>query len=108
MKIVKVDSGAIEFDNGGMITFDHDQDCCESNYADFEQLEERAMDVEFVENLKFEKVDGYGFRFGNGGNEMFFIPCYSEQNGYYSSDVDIYYDGEHVLNVWGEIPDYDW
>lgn len=108
MKIVKVDFGAIEFDNGNTITFDHDQDCCETNYADFEQLEERARDIEFVEYLKFEEVEGYGFRFGNGGNEMFFIPCYSEQNGYYSSDVDIYYDGEHVLNVEAKMTDEYW
>jgi hypothetical protein len=25
---------------------------------------------------------------------MFFVPCYSEQNGYYSSDIDIYLNGE--------------
>lgn len=103
MKIVRVNFGVIEFDNGNMITFDHDQNCCETNYADFEQLEERARDVEFMENLKFEVVDFYGFRFGNGGSEMFFIPCYSIQNGYYSSDVSIYYDGEHVLSTWAEI-----
>lgn len=30
---------------------------------------------------------------------MFFIPCYSDQNGYYSSDIDIFYDGRHVFNV---------
>lgn len=36
MKIVRVNSEAIEFDNGNMIICNHDQDCCESNYADFE------------------------------------------------------------------------
>lgn len=51
-----------------------------------------------MEHLKFEEVDGYGFRFGNGGDEMFFIPCYNVQNGYYSSDVDIYYIGGDELN----------
>lgn len=30
---------------------------------------------------------------------MVFVPCYSEQNGYYSSDVDIYYNDKKVLNV---------
>lgn len=108
MKIVRVNSNAIEFDNGNMITFDHYQDCCESNYADFKQLEERARDIKFVKHLKFEEVDGYGFRFGNGGNKMFFIPCYSEQIGFYLSDVDIYYDGRYVLNVEAEILNDDW
>jgi len=30
---------------------------------------------------------------------MFFVPCYSEQNGYYSSDVDIFFDNNCVLNL---------
>jgi hypothetical protein len=24
---------------------------------------------------------------------MFFVPCYSSQNGYYSSDIDVYLNG---------------
>jgi hypothetical protein len=30
---------------------------------------------------------------------MYFVPCYSEQNGYYSNDIDILLDGWKVLNV---------
>jgi len=30
---------------------------------------------------------------------MFFVPCYSEQSGYYSFDVEIYYNGKQVLNL---------
>lgn len=36
MKIKKVTEDFIEFDNGSKITFDHIQECCENNYADFE------------------------------------------------------------------------
>ena len=32
-------------------------------------------------------------------NKSFFVPCYTEQNGYYSGDVDIYYNGKPVLNT---------
>lgn len=39
MKIENVTSSSIEFDNGSKITFYHEADCCERNYADFEQLE---------------------------------------------------------------------
>ena len=38
---------------------------------------------------------------------MFFVPCYSFQNGYYSSDVDIELNGEVVLNV-GCTIEYDY
>lgn len=97
MKIKKITDEVILFDNDMIITFDHDQDCCEDNYADFEQLDDLARNYEFDENLKFEAVEEAGFRFGDN-KAMFFVPCYSEQNGYYSSDIDIYFCGHRVLN----------
>lgn len=101
MKIKKVTEDFIKFDNESEITFGHAQQCCEHNYADFEQLEDLAKETEFKEPLDFEEAE-YGFRFGNKPLKMFFVPCYSEQNGYYSSDVDIYYNGKEVITVYGE------
>lgn len=99
MRISKVTSNAIIFDNGNEITFNHLQDCCEQNYADFNQIEEMAFNYDFDEDLQFESVKRAGFRFGNRNrNMMFFIPCYSEQNGYYSSDIQIYYNGMEMLD----------
>lgn len=105
MKIKNITEDEILFDNGKDITYDHDQQCCEYNYADFKQLDDLAKDCDFDENLKFEVVDDCGFRFGDE-RQMFFVPCYSEQNGYYSSDVDIYYDGHRVLTVDGDWKGY--
>ena len=91
MKVVKIDEEKIVFDNDTYITFNHHPDCCEYNYADFMQLKDTGIENEtFDTNLIFEKVDGSGFRFGNVG-KMYFVPCYSEQNGYYSTDIDIEY-----------------
>ena len=98
MKILEVTDLRITFDNGSEITFDHVPDCCEYNYAAFKQIEERALEIEFDEKLIFEAVEGCGFRFGSERTEMFFIPCYSDQNGYYSSDIDILYNNKKVLN----------
>lgn len=103
MKIKEVNDEFIVFEDGSYITYDHEQDCCECNYADFRQLEETALETEFdVENMVFEVVEDSGFRFGNEG-KMFFVPCYSDQNGYYSSDVDIYFKCKKVISVFGEI-----
>lgn len=102
MKIQKITDEAIVFDNGSQITFDHDQDCCEYNYADFEQIDDICRKTEFTEPLYFEAVDGSGFRFGNPPSKMFFIPCYSEQNGYYTDEIDIYFDGSKVLSFSAE------
>lgn len=98
MKIIMVSDEVLWFDNGNKITYDHDQDCCEFNYADFDQLESEAWDYDFKEPLLFEKVDGAGFRFGDQ-RRMFFIPCYSSQNGYYTTDLDIYYNNRLILNL---------
>lgn len=94
MKIVSITDEKILFDNGSRITFDHRQDCCEQNYANFEQLDDIARTVEFDPNLEFQACEGAGFLFGNRPGKMFFVPCYSRQNGYYSTDVAIYYNGE--------------
>lgn len=96
MRISKIDDYSIRFDNGNFITFFHEQDCCENNYADFSQLEELAYKIEFSQDLVFEEVHRSGFRFGSGGI-MFFVPCYSEQNGYYSDEICIIYNGKKVL-----------
>ena len=104
-KIIKIEEDLIEFSDGTRITCDHDQDCCECNYADCNQLDDLARAYDFdTSNLKFEAIEGSGFRFGDHPQRMFFVPCYSEQNGYYSSDIDVYLNGEHQFNLECEMP----
>lgn len=104
MKIEKITNEHVLFDNGSKITFDHEENCCEYNYADFPQLEDTGVEQEeFKEPLIFESA-GSGFRFGNKG-KMYFVPCYSAQNGYYTTEVDIYYDGKCVCYTYGELED---
>lgn len=92
MKIVNITNDAIIFDNGTTITYEHEQDCCEDNFADFLQLDDIARSYNFDTDLQFEAIDGAGFRFGDR-RAMFFVPCYSDQNGYYSSNIEIYVTG---------------
>ena len=98
MKITNITEYELVFDNGSTITYDHPQDCCEWNHADFAQLDDIARDYDFQEPLKFEAVELAGFRFGDA-RQMFFVPCYSEQNGYYTSELDIYLNGKEVLHI---------
>lgn len=107
MKILSVTDDAIQFYNGDRITFFHGQDCCEENYADFKQLDNVARSTEFELPIVFESVNNYGFRFGNKPDKMFFVPCYSDQNGYYSDEIEIEYNGDTVLTFdCEEICDY--
>ena len=100
-KIKEIKETHILFTDGSEITYDHDQDCCEHNYADFEQLDDIARNATFSGDMKFESTEECGFRFGT--DRMYFVPCYSEQNGYYTNCLDIYYNGERVLCVEAEI-----
>ena len=103
MEIVGYDDEKIQFTDGSTITFDHDQDCCEHNYADFSVLDvfyhgERFTDYRVTHDnggfiLVLEGVprrDDLDLKVGFGYEMRIFIPCYSEQNGYYSDQIDIY------------------
>lgn len=97
-KIKEITEDHILFEDGTVITYDHEQDCCEHNWADFEQLDDIARNCMFdTDALIFEAVEGAGFRFGNKNN-LFFIPCYSDQNGYYTDRICIYLNGEEELS----------
>lgn len=104
-KITGHDEDCLYFDDDMYIQAIHCPDCCEWNYADWDNLDTEALDYNFdTSKLKFEKAYG-GFRFGDSSNRMFYVPCYSEQNGYYSSDLQLYYDGTNVLNCICEVVD---
>lgn len=96
--IITVNDEMILFSDGSKIEFDHRPDCCENNYADFSQLDDIARVTDFdTSNMIFEAVPNSGFRFGNAG-KMFFVPCYSEQYGFYSDIIDIFYNDDLVLS----------
>ena len=79
--------GGILFSNGtGLIDY-HYQDCCEHVYADFSNLDSGILDHNF-NTIHLEKTNE-GFRFGDA--RKYFVPCYNEQNGYYSDCLEIYY-----------------
>ena len=99
MKIAEVTETKIIFDNGSTISYDHCPDCCEYNWADFSVLNENVVnyDYDFPTKLKFKAVNEAGFKFGCAGHWIF-IPCYSDQNGYYSTDIDIYFNDKNVIS----------
>lgn len=92
MKIKEITEKKIIFNNGVEITYYHDQVCCETVYADFSALKDQGILNIEIDNINIELVENAGFKL-NG----YFIPCYNEQNGYYSSDLEliIKYDEYH-------------
>lgn len=93
MRIQGWNDEKILFDDGSSITFSHEQDCRESNWADFSVLEMFYKGEEF-KDYTIEPIEDGGFNLiliENGWNDWkIFIPCYSDQNGYYSTNLDIH------------------
>lgn len=101
MKIKKWDDDYIWFTDGATISYDHKQECCECNYADFSVLEVFYQNEEF-DDFEVIPVDDCGFILSlklPEPNRLYYdyypqtkkilIPCYSDQNGCYSSDLTI-------------------
>lgn len=97
MKITAFNDEKIVFSDGSYIVYDHCQDCCEWNYADFSILSVFYGGEEF-DKVSIEPTE-YGFLLHLHGVQPFarfdetkkiYIPCYSDQNGYYSWDLDVY------------------
>ena len=80
--------GGIEFDDGTFLVDIHGQDCCEHVYADWEQVANDSLALQYdFECLKIQD-NRTGFRFGDG-KRWVFVPCYNEQNGYYSDSLEV-------------------
>jgi hypothetical protein len=90
LKVVKIDSDSLEFDNGVVLTSDHDQDCCEYHYLSFEDLTlEDFEDLEFdlSNDNFFQRVEGYGIHLKPVKGHSIPIPGYGYNNGYYSENL---------------------
>lgn len=94
---VKDESFELVLDDGYKVTFstNHDQDCCEHVYGDFSiaQYHESKLVNENLTKIEVKAIDGMGFllcfSFKWGITEKIFIACHNEQNGYYSSELDL-------------------
>lgn len=87
------ESVSFKFDFDLDLSSYHDQDCCESVYADFSILKYHSDSLKdkTVNKLIIKSVDKMGFllcfKMEKEKEIKIFIPCYNFQNGYYSSDL---------------------
>lgn len=111
MKIVKIGNCGgnqyIKFDNGEMLTANHWQECCEYVYADFENMQVMgvqpenfvwANELDFFENVldSIVPIAEVGFYLVSKQGICILVSCYNEQNGYYSSDLELGYMGKKM------------
>lgn len=115
MKIIAWDTDDIYFSDSSFICYEHEADCCEYNYADFGVLSTFYHGEEFSSVFIEAKEKGFLLhlrdvaQFKQFGETMkIWIPCYSDQSGYYSADLTVFYcdKKEHVIqriDLWSEI-----
>lgn len=63
MKVVKIDSDVLVFDNGMKLYSDHNQICCESHYLCMQDLtldEFNGLEFDLSNDDFFERIEGYG------------------------------------------------
>lgn len=99
LKVVKVDSESIEFDNGASLSSYHDQDCCENHYLSFEHLsieDFEGLHFDISKDDFFNKIEGYGIELLPISGHPVRIPGYGSNNGYYSTDLQLVVKGPGV------------
>jgi len=77
-------------------SWSHEQECCENVFADFSnalEFKEQIKKLGKITQIEVKNVEEMGFIIfvsnGDGLREGILINCYNQQNGYYSSNLDI-------------------
>lgn len=92
LKVIKLDSDSIEFDNGVKLYSNHDQDCCENHYLSMNDLtieDFNGLEFDLSNDDFFDRIEGYGIALKPLNGFPVRIPGYGSNNGYYSSNLDL-------------------
>lgn len=92
LKVVKIQPNELEFDNGMVLASYHEHDCCEDHYLSFSDLELEdfeGLEFDLSNDNFFERIEGYGVALKPINGHPIRIPGYGENNGYYSSDLEL-------------------
>jgi hypothetical protein len=88
LKVIKVESESIIFENGFKLFSNHDADCCETHYLKFEDLtlsDFEGLEFDLSGDDFFKRIEGYGIELIPIHGHSVRIPGYASNNGYYSS-----------------------
>jgi hypothetical protein len=112
LKIVKVGSDFIEFDNGMSLSSNHEPDCCEHHWLDFEPLELsdfEGLEFDFSNDNFFERIPDYGIALKPVHGHPVRVAGYGSNNGYYSSQLDLVLsDGQGYYQTWDITECQEW
>lgn len=100
MKITEISNQyGILFDNGKILDVVHWSDCCEDHWADLSVLESYNISTTTGKETDIytpdfsgtpdmiQPIEDLGFNLVATNGDKFFVPCYGENNGYYSTNL---------------------
>lgn len=102
MKIKEWKDDELYFNDGSGIYCEHFEECCEHNWADFdaaffEGFDEKNEFDYFTLEPKEEGIlitlHGYPHKIFGKYDRKVWVPCYSDQSGYYSDELTVNYSG---------------
>ena len=92
VKVVKIDSDSVEFENGVNLYSNHYKDCCESHYLSLDDLtmvDFEGLEFDLTNDSFFKRIEGYGIELIPINGHSVKIPGYGYNNGYYSSNLSL-------------------
>jgi hypothetical protein len=92
LKVVKIESESITFDNGFTLASNHEQDCCENHWLSFENLtikDFEGLEFNLTNDFFFNRIPDFGIELLPINGWPIRVPGYGSNNGYYSSDLEI-------------------
>ena len=90
VKVIKVESDKLTFEDGVELYSEHDADCCETHFLSFEDLsidDFDGLEFNFASDRFFKGIDEYGIELTPIKGHSVKIPGYGYNNGYYSSNL---------------------
>ncbi len=100
MKVIKIKSDSLEFDNGVKLYSYHEADCCEHHWISLDDLtieDFEGLEFDLTNDNFFERIEDYGIALLPLNEHPIRIPGYGSNNGYYSDNLSL------VLEAGGKI-----
>ena len=103
LKVVKIHSESLEFDNGMILKSFHKSECCEQHYLSVSDLtldDFNGLEFDLSNDDFFERIKDYGIALKPKNGHPIRIPGYGSNNGYYSDNLSLIItntDGEGVF-----------
>ena len=92
LKVVKISTEELEFNDGTRLLSNHDQDCCEWHYLDFADLnmdDFEGLEFDLTKDDFFNRIEDYGIELKPIKGHSVKVPGYGNNNGYYGANIEL-------------------